>query len=250
MARGEAGEILRDADGKSVKAHKTGCRPRWEYVFDAGRGGKRKQLTKGGFLTKREAQRALTEALEAFEKGTFVTTGRLTVAEYLHDWLEGRASLRPTTRLSYESHVRLYLSPALGNVRLDDLRSVHVDRLFAELRRGRAKQLSPATLQRVRATLNSALNDAVRKGLLRANPARYVDLPPVVRPDLNVWTLAELRHFLIVRRERSSGIAVLAHGQHGAAPRGSRRAALARPGPDAVGVDSSSAARPGRSPGP
>jgi integrase len=197
VARDVAGDIVKDQRGRSVRDHRTGCRPTWAYVFDVGRvGGKRKQQTKGGFRTRKDAQRALTEALDAFDKGAFVANGRLTVGQYLSDWLVGRASLRPTTLQAYESHVRLYLRPALRDVRMDDLRSVHVDRLFADLRQRADKPLSPATLQRVRATLNSALNDAVRKGLLRSNPARYVDLPSVPKRELDVWSIADLQRFL------------------------------------------------------
>ncbi len=197
VVRDTAGDIEKDQRGKSVRDHRVGCHPTWAYVFDAGRvGGKRKQQTKGGFRTRRDAQRALTEALDAFDKGTFVANGRLTVGEYLTDWLAGRASLRPTTLQAYESHIRLYLRPVLGDVRMDDLRSVHVDRLFVDLRQRAGTPLSAATLQRVRATLNSALNDAVRKGLLRANPARYVDLPSVPKRELDVWSIADLQRFL------------------------------------------------------
>ena len=197
VARDGSGDILRDQRGRSVRDHRAGCRPTWSYVFDAGRvAGKRKQQTKGGFRTRKEAQRALTEALEALDKGTFVAPGRMTVGDYMITWLESRASLRPGTLVSYESHVRLYIAPAIGDVRMEDLRSTHVDRLFSDLRNREGRPLSAATLQRVRATLNKALNDAVRKGLLRSNHARYVDLPSVPKRELDVWSIADLQKFL------------------------------------------------------
>jgi len=45
-----------------------------------------------------------------------------------------------------------------------------------------------ANRQRVRATLRSALNDAVRQGLLAINPAALVKLPSGKRPRALVWT--------------------------------------------------------------
>jgi integrase len=47
---------------------------------------------------------------------------------------------------------------------------------------------TPSTLHRIRATLRSALNAAIRDGLLRDNPARFVELPTPRRPQPQVWT--------------------------------------------------------------
>jgi hypothetical protein len=41
--------------------------------------------------------------------------------------------------------------------------------------------VTPATLARIRATLRAALNTAIRHGLITANPARHVELPPARR---------------------------------------------------------------------
>jgi hypothetical protein len=54
----------------------------------------------------------------------------------------------------------------------------------AQTRYGRAA--TPSTLHRIRATLRSALNAAIRDGLLRDNPARFVELPAPRRPHAQV----------------------------------------------------------------
>jgi integrase len=71
--------------------------------------------------------------------------------------------------------------------------------------------LSPLTLHRIRATLRSALNAAIREGLLPDNPAGYIELPTLAgrrrrcgpstgeRLSVAVWTaplLAELLKFV------------------------------------------------------
>ena len=46
---------------------------------------------------------------------------------YLHDWLALRSGgLRPRTIESYESLIRLYVSPAIGDVPVDQLRNLHI----------------------------------------------------------------------------------------------------------------------------
>src|SRR4051812_40975695 len=98
---------------------------------------------------------------------------RLTVGVYLEEWLCGKQSLRPSTHLSYETHVRRYLNPFLGDLEMAALRPVHVEGMYRALammddRRGRP--LSAASLRRIHATLMSALNTAVRRGLIDRNP--------------------------------------------------------------------------------
>src|SRR6266542_2371627 len=47
---------------------------------------------------------------------------------------------------------------------------------------------TPSTLHRIRATLRSALNAAIRDGVLRDNPARLAELPTPRPPQAHVWT--------------------------------------------------------------
>jgi hypothetical protein len=95
----ESGAIVKDSNGKSVKDHRPRCRPKWGYVFD-GRphpDGSRNQVTKSIYTTQKEAQRAMREAMVAEQRGVRVETGRLTVGQYLDEWLEGRLRLRQST---------------------------------------------------------------------------------------------------------------------------------------------------------
>jgi Arm DNA-binding domain len=64
-----------------------------------GSGATKRQVKKGGYRTRKEAQAALTELLGSIDAGTFVTPSRLTLRRYLDDWLAGLATAgcRPTT---------------------------------------------------------------------------------------------------------------------------------------------------------
>ena len=56
--------------------------------------------------------------------------------------------------------------------------------------------VSPSSLSRIHATLMSALNSAVRRGLIDRNPAAMVELPKPARRDLSVWSPTDLSRFL------------------------------------------------------
>src|SRR5688572_15826765 len=122
-----------------------------------------------------------------------------TVGEYMESWLWGKQSLRPSTHAAYEIHIRRYLVPYLGNLSIEALRPLHVQRMYRELamrhdEHGRG--LSVATLRRIHATLMSAMNTAVRRGLIERNPAATVELPRVDRGPMRAWTAEELVRFL------------------------------------------------------
>jgi hypothetical protein len=68
---------------------------------------------------------------------------------------------------------------------------------------GHQQPLGPPP-RRIRATLRSALNAAIRDGLLRDNPARHIELPSPRRPHAQVWT----DHRVAARRERGERSAV------------------------------------------
>jgi integrase len=120
------------------------------------------------------------------------------VGDYLTRWLEGKQSLRPSTRLSYRAHIRLYLIPHLGDVALVELHPQHLEAMYRSLANDPdlRHRVGPATLARVHATLMSALGTAVRRGMIDRNPAETVELPTPARPELVVWSVEELSEFL------------------------------------------------------
>jgi hypothetical protein len=56
--------------------------------------------------------------------------------------------------------------------------------------------LSPSSVRRIHATLRSALNDAVRRRVIRDDPAALAELEPTRRPKVRPWEPEELGAFL------------------------------------------------------
>jgi hypothetical protein len=103
-----------------------------------------------------------------------------TVAGWLEAWLVRRMPyLRATTAASYRQHIRDYLIPALGRIRLAELGLPAFQAMFWDLAvvHRRNGPLSANSLQRIRATLRSALSDACGAGLIRENLASMVRIP-------------------------------------------------------------------------
>lgn len=187
-----------DAKGKRLNCPKK--HGSWSYIADVGidqTSGKRKQAKRGGFPTQKAAQEALTQLLGQLDTGTYVPDSSITVGEWLTAWIDEREETgrnRPSTIESYRSHIRLYLAPKLGRIKLRELRAGHVQKLVNELQDGR----KGATVQRIHATLCSSLATALKRGLIATNVASraLMELPEAPRPKVGVWEPEELGEFL------------------------------------------------------
>jgi integrase len=169
----------------------------WTVMFDEPRAdGRRRQRSKGGFRTRKDAERYLHEQLVSLDAGTYMAPHKLTVATYLAEhWLPAMQArgLRPSTLERYESHVRCAITPAVGGLPLQALMPTHLNKLYGDLRTsGRA----PKTIRNVHGVLSKALADAERWGLVSRNVARLADVPAVTRPKLRVWSPEQTRAFL------------------------------------------------------
>ncbi|MFV2019388.1 site-specific integrase [Micromonospora sp. LOL_023] len=135
----------------------------------------------------------------------------MTLGEYLRQWLESRRTIEPSTKRIYASHIQNHLIPHLGTVPLVKLRVEHISAMFTAITdnntaieiarqsgdpqiratvRG-ARTTGPSTMQRIRATLRKALNDAMARSnnrLIDFNPAKHVELPSAKQPKPRVWT--------------------------------------------------------------
>jgi hypothetical protein len=82
--------------------------------------------------------------------------------------------------------VSRHVLPRLGGRTLSSLRNEDVDRLIAELE---ADGKAPGTVRNVIVPLRKMLADAVRQGLIVANPAARADLEcPRFRGHLSAWS--------------------------------------------------------------
>jgi integrase len=155
----------------------------------AGLDGRRRRIRRGSYSS-RAAAMAVLARLRAPRPGD--TGARmLTVGDWLAHWLVSRTATAPSTVRGYTAHVRLYLTPYLGEILLGELSVHQVQAMFAAIIRQHhtlGTPVSAATLTRIRATLRAALNAAIRRGLLSENPAAKAELPRARRPRAVVWT--------------------------------------------------------------
>ena len=178
----------------------------WCFRLDAGVDpvtGHRRQISRQGFATKREAVAALTNVLTDVRATTPVRDhdGGTGLGDYLAEWLvRQRPYLRASTLHSYQIAVARIVA-RLGDTSLGSLTAAQVQKLQTDLladggRDGRP--LAAKTVANTQVVLHKALADAVRLELVNHNVATAVDPPRVPCPALSVWTIEQLRAFLTV----------------------------------------------------
>jgi integrase len=158
--------------------------------------GRRRQKSRGGFRTQKEAERHLASVIVAVSDGTYVEPSREPLGVYmLNEWLPAIANtVRPGTHATYGSLARIHIAKRdIGPVPLRALTGGHINALYADLERD---GLSVNTRRLVHSMLHRALRDAMRWSKLVRNPADSADPPGRAETRVEAWTASELRRFL------------------------------------------------------
>lgn len=116
------------------------------YVYVTGPDGRRRQHSKGGFKTQREAEEARIAAEYSLAKGTYVKAERISLGDFLVDeWLPTRRPpvLEESTWHSYDRYIRLHVAPHIGWIPLQKLSPVDLNKLYRLLlESGRCERVS------------------------------------------------------------------------------------------------------------
>jgi integrase len=159
---------------------------RYRIFVDLGRDadGRRRRHNAVIRGTKKDAERREREVRRSVDTGSYVEPNALTVADYLRKWLDSvQAKVQERTYQGYEQKVRTHLIPDLGNIKLTELRPLHIEEAEAmwlrEWNRRTGGPLDPQTLLHIHRCLHTAMDRAVKWRLITVNPVDGVDAPHV-----------------------------------------------------------------------
>ena len=150
----------------------------WQITIDTGigpDGERRRHFETVHSSRKSDAQKRLTELLASLDKGVYTPPGRLTLAEHLHNWLEGYVKTNCSQRTldGYQSIIDCHLIPGLGHIQLKQLQPRVIQAYYGKA----CEKLSARTVHHQHRVLSQSLKYAVRQGYLGRNPAELVDPP-------------------------------------------------------------------------
>jgi integrase len=205
------------------KGHAAG----WFFRYDAPRSpdGERRRPEIGPFATQKAAEEELAATLARLGGGAQVPDRSLLTGSYLDSHIAGKINLKPRTLATNREIIELYWKPALGHLRLVDVRDHHVAEAIREMmkinrplpdgekpsemlrrmlaaraederrhlapgekrRKKSTKPLSPARIARAFAVLRAAMNAAV-PGKIMVSPCAGVELPRAAKVRPLAWT--------------------------------------------------------------
>jgi integrase len=104
--------------------------------------GKYPTISKGGFITEKEAWRACRGAMREADSGRVVRPSIRTVAQFLAEWFAAvEASLDATTWRNWKDYADAYVVPRIGEQKLQKLNEPQLLKLYATLlAEGRVKR--------------------------------------------------------------------------------------------------------------
>jgi integrase len=203
---------------------------KWYARYEAPRvpGERRRQPVLGPYETRRRAEEELAAVLARVGAGGGAPDRTVRVGEWLDEYLAGKVNLKARTLATDREAFELYWKPAIGHLRLVDVRKRHVDEVLREMGRVNrpgepsemlrrmiaaragderrvlppgearhlksAKPLSPARVARMFAPFRAAMNAAV-PSVLAVSPCAGVELPRARKPRPLAWTPAREEAF-------------------------------------------------------
>lgn len=152
---------------------------KWQYQFEiASVDGKRKQKTKSGFNTKKEALEAGNIALAEYNSsGSTFELSKISVSDFYDYWFDNyvKINLKPNTQDSYKNYIENHIKSSLGFYRLKSLTpSILQEFVNKKMINGFSKN----HLKHLVGVLSTSLKYAVEPGhFIKESPMIYVKMP-------------------------------------------------------------------------
>ncbi|MBA2643147.1 MAG: site-specific integrase [Actinobacteria bacterium] len=172
---------------------------RYEITYRDSDGRQRWKTVSGGL---KDAQTALEDIHGRRRRGERVSPTRATFAEVAEAWLATQTQLRPRTRASYESLLRVHVVPRIGRLRIAEITEDDVAFVIAEMQKGDSKAW---TIRTALTPLGRVLSYAARRGFIAVNPIRHLERgerPSPGRREMRILQRGEITALLDVADPR------------------------------------------------
>lgn len=164
-------------------------------------------------MTPKQVEKELNRRAVQFEeqcKTGGAANPTMKLAEFCEIYLDiMKPLLSPATAAFYRQQISGYIIPALGHMKLKDIKTAHIQAYIQQLaalpkstRAGEAKQngetLSPSTVRRYLTVLQSIFKQAVKLGLIPETPAKAekLTIPKVKQPKIEIFSKQEAAQML------------------------------------------------------
>lgn len=160
--------------------------------------------TKMEVVEKMNQYRALLKECPSIHEASDITV-KDWLKIYLRDYKAGNNAIRATTLYNYESYLINHVYPNIGDKTLDKLTTTDVQRLYTHLyKAGRVDGkggLNPKTVNRIHTILGSAMEQALKNGLVSKNVVKLTEKAKAIEKEIKPFTKEELERILKFAKE-------------------------------------------------
>ena len=158
--------------------------------------GRERQV--GSFALKKDAEACLQRVQQEIAAGTYGRENP-TLEDFYNRWIKGKgASLKASTKASYEQTFRSHILPYLGKKHINEITPRDVQTWIGQLSE---TKLAPASVGKCYRCLHACLKQAENWEDIDHCPCRSIDLPRVNHQELSFLTPDEIRLLLATSEE-------------------------------------------------
>lgn len=135
------------------------------------------------FKKERDAKAWLTTVEASILKGDYVDprAGKVPFSTFADDWIAKR-HVKHSTKVFYLKHLKNNAKPYFGEMRLNEIKAVHVQEFVNWL--VRTRKLMPNTVHGALKTLTAVMSAAVRLEVIPKSPVQRIEMPKIEAPDI------------------------------------------------------------------
>jgi integrase len=161
----------------------------------------RKEISKGGFKSEREAQRAMTLAMADYERGVYTPDTKMSFQELTKLWLEEKEdNVRESTIYSYKRVLDARILPFFKKMDVKGVKPLHIHNFYQKLKK---EGLSGKYISYVGVILNSIFNKGLQMEFIVSNPVGKANKPKSTKKKQLSWSREEALQFLDAAQVRS-----------------------------------------------
>lgn len=169
----------------------------WRVIISMGYddNGKKIMVKKQGFKTKKDAEIFVTETLDKKNKGFISPTeNNIFFKDFINDWFNDYKikTISITTRDNYESRMNTHIIPKLGDLRLNKITNITIQKFYNNLIREGMKASSAKKIMEI---LNSCFTYAKKNKLIYESPTD-IERMKIEKPKIMYWEKKHVDYFL------------------------------------------------------
>lgn len=132
--------------------------------------------------------------------GNSITETDLTIEQWGWEWMQTfkAGKIKHSTMDNYESDFRLHVVPYIGHVKLKDLTTLMIQRVYILLEE---KGLPPKSIRNVHGMLHGMLDKAMKMDLIRKNVSKNCELPSIRKTEMHPLTKEEMGTFMTLAKD-------------------------------------------------